>query len=342
MKLIASHAFASARPRLCAIFPGALGDFICFLPTLQALAREGRVDLFARSEFAELVPPEIAVRSLERAEIRALFVADASDDSQARNFFASYGAIYSWLGSEQETFVRRLRSVARGRARIFPFRPRSRIHQTEHYLSCLDPGADSARLPRINLRDDAVRWENDFRAQHALDRLPVLALAAGSGAREKNWPEEFFLTITEWWRDTTGGAAVLLVGPVEEERGGLNRLLSRCVVASNLRLSRAAALLHRCDLYLGNDSGISHLAAALGKRTVVLFGPSDAEQWAPRGERVTVIRRAIGCSPCQVASMKGCLHRSCLTTFYPREVIAALAQLPEVVILTRQGAGIRV
>jgi ADP-heptose:LPS heptosyltransferase len=340
MKLLAANASASNWPRLCVIFPGALGDFICFLPALQTLARSAEIDLFARSEYADLVPPKVTVGSMERTEIRELFVADAA---RAKSFFGSYAAVYSWFGSQQETFVRRLLSVTCGRAKIFPFRPANgRIHQAEHYLNCLDLGAGLAEHPMIKLLDDDIHWGNNFSAKHGLDRCPVLTMAAGSGAREKNWPEEFFIAVTEWWRTATGGTAVLLVGPVEQERGGLDRLRSRCVVASELRLSQAAALLHRTDLYLGNDSGISHLAAALGKRTVALFGPSDVEQWAPRGERVTVIRRAVECSPCQLSAMKNCLHRSCLTALHPGEVIEALAQIPEVVTLTRQGAGIKV
>ena len=79
---------------------------------------------------------------------------------------------------------------------------------------------------------------------------------------------------------------MLPVGPVEEERGGVDRLSRHCVTVSGLRLAQLAALIAGSDLYLGNDSGVSHLAAAVSVRTVALFGPSDIEQWSPRGTRV--------------------------------------------------------
>ncbi len=343
MKSFPHEAAKAAQPRICVLFPGALGDFVCLLPSLQSLARGAEIDLFAHTEFADLVPARVAVWSLERPEIRKLFVDEVTDEEALKVFFGGYTKIYSWLGSGQQQFVRRLQSASRGKAKIFPFRPPiGRIHQTDYYLCCLDDVMPRGREPVIAPGDKGVRWCDDFYATHELRQRPVLVLAPGSGAREKNWPEEFFIAVADWWRDTIQGKVVLLLGPVEEERGGYRRLQRRCVTASGLQLFQAAALLHGSHVYLGNDSGVSHLAAAVGVRTVVLFGPSDVQQWAPRGKRVTIVDRNIECSPCAVWVMKSCSHRACLTGLFPGEVIDVLAQLPEVVTLTRKGAGITV
>jgi ADP-heptose:LPS heptosyltransferase len=130
------------------------------------------------------------------------------------------------------------------------------------------------------------------------------------------------------------------VGPVEQERGGIERLSRHCVTISDLHLAQLAALISGSDLYLGNDSGVSHLAGAVGTRTAALFGPSDIEQWAPRGPRVTILRHRVHCAPCKISAMKNCSHRSCLTALPPDEVIERLAQLPEVLTLTRGKVGI--
>ena len=342
MKLTAHNASASVQRRICVLFPGALGDFICFLPSLQVLVQDAEVHLYACSEFADLVPTGVVVWSLERPEISKLFAADDRDDEPAQKFFASYAVIYSWLGSQQTEFVRRLHTASRGAVNVFPFRPAARIHQIDHYLSCLNQSVGLEHRPVIELRHEGVLWRDDFWHKHALNRRPVLTVAPGSGAREKNWPEAFFLAVADWWRDATGGVVVLLLGPVEEERGGVERLRGGCVVASGLRLSQVAALVAGSDVYLGNDSGISHLAAAVGVRTVVLFGPSDIARWGPRGRRVTIVSRHIECSPCQSATMKKCSHHGCLTALDPSEVVKLLAQLPEVVTLTPKGAGITV
>jgi len=342
MKSAGDDSSEASPTRYCAIFPGALGDFICFLPALQSLARNARVDLFARSEFAALAPTGVAAHSLERPEIRMLFVDDQSSLEEVRRFFSHYTAVYSWLGSGQEHFLRRLHQAAPGRARIFPFGPGSSRHRADYYLGCLEEIARGAALPRIEPASESVAWCEEFFARHDIARRPVLVVASGSGAREKNWPEVFFLEVAEWWRDECGGATVAIVGPVEEERGGIARLLGACIPARGLNLSQVAALIGRSRVYLGNDSGISHLAAATGARAVVLFGPSDPAEWTPRGEKVQVISRRLECSPCSERVMKTCPHRACLTAFDAAHVIGILARLPEVVTLTRVEPGITV
>ena len=329
--------------RVGVIFPGALGDFICFLPALCLLAERARVDLFAQNQFADIAPEGVMVRSLERPEIRKLFACGSRIDQDLFDFFEVYQTVYSWLGSGNEHFVANLHAAASGRARLFPFRPATTWnHQRDYYLSCVTPDAMTSSEPLIELRDDVMEWREKFWASHALDQHAVLAIAPGSGAREKNWPEDFFLSVVQWWRAATGGTTLLLAGPVENERGGIDRLRRTCLDAGALRLSQVAALLCRCTVYLGNDSGVSHLAASLGARTVAIFGPSDARQWAPRGDQVTVVQRNVACSPCLVPTMKSCSHRACLTELQPSEVIKVLGALPEIVTLTRSRSGITV
>ena len=343
MKSPGRVAVSSHAARACVIFPGALGDFVCFLPALQVITRAAHVDLFAHSEFSGIVPPNVTVRGLESVEISQLFVRNAAQNSVLQNFFGAYSAVYSWMGGGLIEFVDQLQTLSNGCAKIFPFRPGGTTeHLADYYLRCLASLECQNCQPVIELRAEAMAWCENFWARHALNRQAVLALSPGSGAREKNWSEEFFLEVVDWWRESTGGTVVLLIGPVEAERGGVDRLRQSCVVANELSLSQVAAILGRSDIYLGNDSGISHLAAALGTRTVVIFGPSDARQWAPRGKKVTVVSRRIDCSPCSVSTMKSCPHRACLTELFPETIVQTIAALPELSTLTRGGVGIRV
>jgi ADP-heptose:LPS heptosyltransferase len=335
MKSIESQR-ADSRKRICVIFPGALGDFICLLPALGILARSAAVEVFARSEFAEIAPAGVVVASLERPEISKLFRPESVDDAQVQRFFRAYDAVYSWLASRDTELILRLEVISGGRAQVFPFRPAdAQGHQADYYLSCLRHLAGSSAQPRVALHAETICWADSFWVRHSLQRCRVLAVAPGSGAREKNWPADFFRAVSRWWRQEIGGTVLLILGPVEQERGGSELLQNDCVVARGLRLAQTAALLARCDLYLGNDSGISHLAAALGVRTLAVFGPSDARRWEPRGQKVNVLRRAIDCSPCQEPTMKACPHRACLTGLHPEEIITMLANLPEVLTLTR-------
>jgi len=332
-------------PRACVLFPGALGDFVCFLPALNQLANSIAVDLFARSEYAAIAPPAVTVHSLERFELGRLFILDGAADPRVKQFFSRYTTIYSWFASQQPAFVEQVQKASQRRAQIFPFRPeKSAVHQADYYLSCLASTSNESQPlePVVALRTGALRWCDAFFSSNRLVNVPLLVIAPGSGAREKNWPQAHYLKVVQWWRQRIRGEVVVVVGPVEVERRGFEHLLSSCTVASGLDLAQLAALLARCDVYLGNDSGVSHLAGAVGARTVAIFGPTDERQWAPRGPRVTILRRQIACSPCGDSAMIRCPHLACLAELAPAEIIHELRKLPEIANLTRLEVGIRV
>lgn len=328
--------------RSLVLFPGALGDFICLLPALERVGRSSWIDLLARTEFADLAPSNVTVRSVECYEIRRLFVRGGADDERLKNFFASYASVYSWMGSAVTDFANQLMSLTQGRARLFPFRPlHGGMHQCDYYLSCVE-NSPPAAIPCVSLKPDAVAWCDAFWDQHALLYKPVLALAPGSGARQKNWPISCFTVIAQWWREYAAGAVIAIVGPVEEELEEYDILYRDSLPARNLSLAQLAALLSRCDLYLGNDSGVTHLAGAVGTRGAAIFGPSDASQWAPSGDKIVTLTRKEECSPCTLSTMRNCLHRRCLTALEPAAVISELQRLSAVASLTRWGTGITV
>lgn len=286
------------------------------------------MDLFARAEYGEILPAAVGTRSLECREISRLFTPEAKRDEQLKGFFAAYAGVYSWMGSGQREFVDNLSLLARGKLQIFPFRSAgSRRHMTDYYLSCLGENPSPETSAPITLTEDVRRWSLAYWQKRGLPAAKVLALAPGSGAREKNWPAEFFAAVAKWWERNLGGRVLIMLGPVEAERSEPEHFGNCGGVVQNEGLGRVAALLSRCDLYLGNDSGMTHLAAALGVNTVALFGPTDPAQWAPRGRRVTVISQNVDCSPCTDRIMKSCWHRRCLSGLSPERVVAKLDAL---------------
>jgi ADP-heptose:LPS heptosyltransferase len=329
--------------RVAVLFPGALGDFICLLPVLDALAGGAEVEVFARSEFAAIVPEHIKVSAIERYEINRLFVEGAALDQRVRELFARYSIVYSWMGSSQPVFSGELAALAPARVHLFAFRGTDpAIHQTDYYFFCLGLSGQTSRAPQIPLRSDALEWRSEFFERHQLGRNPLLILAPGSGAREKNWPAAYFTGLGRWWRERITGEVIVLLGPAEQERGGLDSMPERFVVAQNLNLGQAAALLSASNLFVGNDSGITHLAAAVGAPSIAIFGPSDPRQWAPRGANVSVFRLGVPCSPCETAVLTACPHRQCLVDFSPLNLIEHLEKINEVATLTRGGCGITV
>ncbi len=139
---------------------------------------------------------------------------------------------------------------------------------------------------------------------------PLLALHPGASGCGKRWPLDRFQSVAGLLESSHD--CLIIEGPAEP---GLAAELGRslrpegCIIAESLPLRLLAGILSSCHAYLGNDSGISHLAAALGLRSVVIFGPTQPEQWAPSGPDVQLLRDTTGCAACGGA---GGERHSCL------------------------------
>jgi hypothetical protein len=121
------------------------------------------------------------------------------------------------------------------------------------------------------------------------ERLPprFLALHPGSGSPRKNWPAEHFLELVGRLRPPQPWLVVC--GPADGEAVRPFRARPDALVAEDVPLRVLGALLAGAATFVGNDSGVSHLAAAWGAPTVALFGPTDAAVWAPDGHHVRVV-----------------------------------------------------
>ena len=127
-----------------------------------------------------------------------------------------------------------------------------------------------------------------------LARLPrgFLAVHPGSGSPAKNWPAERFRGLADLVsRDRPW---LLVEGPADGEAAAPLRRHRGAVGARGLPPRVLGALLGRAGLYVGNDSGVSHLAAAFGAPTLALFGPTDPATWAPVGRAVIALRSPDG------------------------------------------------
>ncbi|HAU37924.1 MAG TPA: hypothetical protein DCX07_09440 [Phycisphaerales bacterium] len=116
------------------------------------------------------------------------------------------------------------------------------------------------------------------------------AIHPGSGGREKCWPLERFRELAR----RVGGQCLFLLGPAECDRWPtreIEALGREFPTLANPPLGALAGVLAGAAAYAGNDSGVSHLAAAMGTRTLALFGPSRADHFAPVGPAVTVLAR---------------------------------------------------
>lgn len=122
----------------------------------------------------------------------------------------------------------------------------------------------------------------------------MIAIHPGSGGKAKCWPLENYFSLIERLHKERDISFALLTGPAEdrslkEKVAEFCRMRTNMLSVDNEDLMTVAALLAECDLSIGNDSGVSHLAAAVGRPIVALFGPTDPELWKPMGNHVRVL-----------------------------------------------------
>lgn len=160
---------------------------------------------------------------------------------------------------------------------------------------------------------------------------PWLAVAPGSGHPLKNWPLAHYYEVSRTLGWEYGLKVVWLAGPAEEEvvpnLGALAQAQGQTLLA-NRPLARVARVLRRCRLFLGNDSGVTHLAAAVGGPEVIaLFGPTDPRVWAPLGPRVQTLSAPCPQAPCAVGRTISCPETHCLAALAPGTILAAAARV---------------
>jgi heptosyltransferase-3 len=160
---------------------------------------------------------------------------------------------------------------------------------------------------------------------------PWLALAPGSGQPRKNWPLAHYYEVSRALGWEYGLKVVWLAGPGEEAMLPYLEALAQAqgqVLLAHRPLARVARVLSRCRLYIGNDSGLTHLAAAVGDPEVLaLFGPTDPRVWAPLGPQVRTLAGPCPQAPCAAGRTITCPEAGCLHDLAPETVLAAAAQV---------------
>jgi ADP-heptose:LPS heptosyltransferase len=168
----------------------------------------------------------------------------------------------------------------------------------------IDPGlSDSVRPVPLKCGAAAEAWALEWLRRHVRQQ-PAIALHLGSQDLEfRRWPLDRFVQFAERLRSLALEPSIVLTGTAPERpliRAFIDKYSGHAVDASDSgSLANTAALLQRCNLLVSNDTGIMHLAAAMGTPTVGLFGPNSPRYWGPIGSRATyVYETKVACSPC--------------------------------------------
>ncbi len=264
---------------------GAVGDFVLTLPALDALRRYGAgrpIRIVGRPSICQLFEAD-AILDSEATQLLPLHTS-AHGDERIAAFFAECSLLLAYGQAEGPLYEHAHNAL--GHRAIFwnphPI-PGHRQHITDHLLAPLreqlaidvpDP------RPSLTLRPHELAWAG------RLGPMPTVLAHPGSSAAGKCWPLERYTA----WAQALRGSGVevgFISGPIERE---LEMALPNDIPhfrPPNLRT--LAALLAQVRLFVGNDSGPGHIAAAVGTPTLSLFGPTDPHVWSPRRETGRVL-----------------------------------------------------
>jgi heptosyltransferase-3 len=230
-----------------------------------------------------------AIRSIEYAAMAGFFARGGSLDPELCDYFAGFQQVISYLFDPDGIFAANLERAG-----------------VRHFLAAhvsFDDGSHAAAQLARPLESLALYLENPAAeispaASHlaaataflAPANRPLFAIHPGSGSKRKNWPTDRWMTLIRALLDRR--LALVIVGG-EADTATLDALDASfprsLLFARDLPLPRLAAILARCSFFLGHDSGISHLAAAVGTQSLLLFGPTDPHVWAPANPHVKIL-----------------------------------------------------
>jgi len=244
------------------IRPGAIGDCILALPALESL-RSDYTEVWISSPLVPLVQFADAVRPIAATGIDLVGVGDLPIDPGLRERLASFDSIVSWYGFARPE-LRQALELTGAACKFYPALPPADFegHACNFFLSQVE--APLGIAPRIAIAPSAPR--------------NTVVIHPFSGGKQKNWPLDNFHRLA-----TQLGISVDWTAGPEEELAPAMRFTSLADLASWMSGAR---------LYIGNDSGITHLAAAIGMPVLALFGPTSPERWAPRGSNVHVLQHS--------------------------------------------------
>jgi ADP-heptose:LPS heptosyltransferase len=281
--------------RFLILRPGAIGDTLLAFPVLRALQAQythSHITFVGNASVLSLALAfGVAEEALDYEHVQwsQLFSTRGIHAPALQDLLQRIDSAICWLHDPEGLVEHNLRLAGVRHVIVAPGRPRENMHIVEHLARTIGFEKPVETLTRFTLPGSGAAY---------LDK--VVAVHPGSGGTNKCWPARHFAAVIErlWNLPGQDYPVLLLSGPADQER--MHDLLSWLAppepallkVIVNEPLLAVAHQLQQCRCYLGNDSGITHLAAMLGVPTIALFGPSDPAAWRPVGPEVIVLREA--------------------------------------------------
>lgn len=316
------------------VHQGAIGDFILSLPAIGSFRYhypDASIEIWGYPGILRLVEKRFyadRIASIDRKEIAQFYSENAALDVKLLEQFRRFDFIIIFGGKGQRTLLDNLRKSEVQEVHCINTFPQSEegTHIIDYQLSQLSRLGYKApdKKPKLFPSENDRRLATDLFTQRHLDNRSLkVAMHIGSGSKKKVWSASYFAKLSEQLIKDGRTKIILPIGPADEEvvQDYFNLISSDALIPLvNLPLNELAAVLQQCDLYVGNDSGITHLATAVGTPVVALFGPTDPKVWGPRGDKVFMLYKGLECSPCTREKMRVCMHLQCMEAISVEEV----------------------
>ena len=287
---------SSTPSRILVVRGGAIGDFVLTLPVFAALRAthpEAEIGVLGSRECGELAVVGglvDEVRSLEGREWTGFFVEKGDCDEEVREWLARFDLVISFLHDPEGVFEANVCGVNGARFVAGCHRPADGTGEAASIVLLR-----SVKLLEISIACTVPNLQLSLTEPNELKR-DVLAVHPGSGSAAKNWPEESWAKFLLDWLEQTDTELLIIGGEAEAER--VTRLSARLPRARHRVLLCAplvdvARALSGCRAFVGHDSGITHLAAAVGLPGVVLWAATDAVVWRPPSGAMELLQQPI-------------------------------------------------
>lgn len=315
------------------VHPGALGDVLLAVPAIRSLRvrfSQHEIVLIASAAVSRLLVACGVIDEWVSFEGQAglgLFSETLSISGKLQSWLNRCDLAVGWTEDKDGALRSLFREAGIGLVQVqspFAMGLRSR-HQGKRFLETLGKTAgDISSEETIQVPPHLMEWGRDYLQTFGVSHDQSLILVhSGSGSIHKCLePGRMALLIEQLQQN--GMCPLVLEGPADREAvGNALRFVSKPpLVLRNLDLSQLASVLVQATLYIGHDSGVTHLAALLGVRTIAFFGPTDAQRWAPHGSHVTILRGSF-CHCESWERVKECVEKPCLQVSM-EEILTAL------------------
>ncbi len=337
MENTSSQPAAAVFDRILIIKPGAVGDLLQMTPVVRALGRtypDARITVLVghassvgllrhHPQVAEvlLFDRQVAHRSLA-ARLSFLRGLRRRGFDLVLNFQRSN--LLTWLFIAA-VLPRRVLVYHKSRDRA--------VHAVENYLETLAPLGirELDHSLEFHPGEEAERTAGELFRKHGLDRGPVVALNPGATHAVNRWPVERFAELADLLQERRAARAVIVGGPDDVRLAELIREHSRThplSLAGATSLPELGAVLRRSSLLVSGDTGPLHMATAVGRPVVALFGAADPGRTGPAGSGHRVLRAAgLPCVPCRSRQCKHTVPLECMWRITADQVFQEVSDL---------------